>query len=109
MRSIDLLLVLLAFCASINAAEPTKLSASVKEFGAKGDGVTIDTNAIQQAIDSVSSKGGGLVHVPAGKHLTGTVQLKPGKESLGGWMRGRRNHMGRARDRTGLTNKIVTG
>ena len=61
----------LAFCASVHAAEPAGLSVSVKDFGAIGDGVTMNTNAIQQAIDSVANKGGGVVHVPAGKYLIG--------------------------------------
>lgn len=44
---------------------------NVKDFGAKGDGVTKDTRAIQDAIDA-----GGIVHFPPGVYLTGTIFLK---------------------------------
>ena len=39
---------------------------NVKEFGAKGDGVTKDTAAIQRAVDTCFDNGGGAVIVPAG-------------------------------------------
>lgn len=44
---------------------------NVKDFGAVGDGKTLDTNAIQKAIDS-----GGCVYFPCGTYLTGTIYLK---------------------------------
>lgn len=44
---------------------------NVKDFGAKGDGITKDTLAIQKAIDA-----GGIVHFPPGVYLTGTLFLK---------------------------------
>lgn len=49
---------------------------SVREFGAAGDGCTLDTHAIQTAIDACSQTGGGTVLVPAGDFLTGTLRLK---------------------------------
>lgn len=42
---------------------------NVKDFGAKGDGVTDDTESIQRAIDRVAVRGGGIVYVPAGKYI----------------------------------------
>jgi polygalacturonase len=49
----------------------------VREFGAKGDGVTKDTAAIQKAIDTCAlNKGGGLVMLSGGTFLTGPISLK---------------------------------
>ena len=49
---------------------------NVRSFGAKGDGLAIDTNAVQAAIDACTHDGGGVVVVPAGTFLIGTVELK---------------------------------
>jgi polygalacturonase len=49
---------------------------SVVRFGAKADGKTLNTRAIQQAIDAASRAGGGTVDVPAGRFVTGTLYLK---------------------------------
>ncbi len=49
---------------------------NVNTFGAKGDGTSIDTRAIQDAIDMASADGGGVVDVPAGKFKIGTLVLK---------------------------------
>ena len=51
-------------------------SLDVREFGASGNGVTKDTKAIQAAIDAASAKGGGVVSLPPGKYLVGTLTLK---------------------------------
>jgi polygalacturonase len=52
------------------------LSLNVRDFGAKGDGETKDTAALQQAIDRCSVLGGGEVVVPAGNYLTGALALR---------------------------------
>lgn len=49
---------------------------NVRDFGAKGDGVTKDTLSIQQAIDRCWVLGGGEVLIPAGTFLTGAFALK---------------------------------
>ena len=51
-------------------------SLSIKDCGAVADGVTLNTKAIQTAIDSVAAQGGGTVEVPAGVYLTGSIFLK---------------------------------
>lgn len=48
----------------------------VKEFGAVANGKTINTNAIQKAIDGCEKSGGGKVIFPAGEYLTGPLFLK---------------------------------
>jgi len=49
---------------------------NVRHFGAKGDGKTLDTAAVQAAIDRCTGEGGGTVLVPAGTFVIGTVELK---------------------------------
>lgn len=49
---------------------------SITDFGAMGDGETLNTEAIQAAIEACTASGGGRVTVPAGKYLSGTIQLK---------------------------------
>src|ERR1035438_7137412 len=49
---------------------------NVRDFKAVGDGKAKDTAAIQRAIDSAASAGGGMVLVPNGNYLCGTIQLR---------------------------------
>jgi polygalacturonase len=48
----------------------------ITKFGAKPDGVKLNTKAIADAIDACAKAGGGRVVVPAGRFLTGAVHLK---------------------------------
>lgn len=48
---------------------------NIRDFGALSDGVTLNTEAINNAIKAVSSKGGGKVIIPEGLWLTGPVVL----------------------------------
>lgn len=52
---------------------------NVRDFGAVGDGQTLDTPAIQHAIDE-ASKSGGRVIIPEGQFLSGTIHLKSNVE-----------------------------
>ncbi|MBQ9802009.1 MAG: right-handed parallel beta-helix repeat-containing protein [Clostridia bacterium] len=47
-----------------------------KDFGAMGDGIALDSKAIQKAIDACFEAGGGTVYIPEGKYLCGTMHLK---------------------------------
>jgi hypothetical protein len=49
---------------------------NIRAYGAKGDGQTLDTTALQKAIDVCAAEGGGTVLVPAGTFLVGSVELK---------------------------------
>lgn len=49
---------------------------NIKKYGAVGDGKTLNTHAIQKAIDACTAAGGGRVIVPAGTFLTGGFDLK---------------------------------
>ncbi|HZR29064.1 MAG TPA: glycoside hydrolase family 28 protein [Terriglobales bacterium] len=48
----------------------------VKKYGATGDGKTLDTPAINKAIDAASAAGGGTVYFSAGTYLSGSIHLK---------------------------------
>ncbi len=60
----------------VHAAPPTAGSFDVKSFGATGDGKTLDTAAINQAIDAAVAAGGGTVLFPAGNYLSYSIHLK---------------------------------
>lgn len=47
-------------------------------YGAKADGKTKDTQAIQSAIDNCAQKGGGVVKLSRGTYLSGPIELKSG-------------------------------
>ncbi len=49
---------------------------SIEKFGAKGDGITDNTSAINAAISHCASLGGGVVNIPFGTWVTGPIQLK---------------------------------
>ncbi len=49
---------------------------NIRDHGAKGDGATIDTKAVQAAIDACHGDGGGTVLVPAGTFAVGTIEIK---------------------------------
>lgn len=50
----------------------------VQDYGAVNDGTTLNTKAIQKAIDACASRGGGTVTFDKGKYLTGAIFLKKG-------------------------------
>ncbi len=56
------------------------ISLNILDFGAKPDGQTLNTPAIQAAIDQAHQAGGGRVVVPAGRFLSGSIFMKSGVE-----------------------------
>jgi len=48
---------------------------NIRSFGARGDGRTLDTKAIDKAVAACVKAGGGTVLVPAGTYVIGTVRL----------------------------------
>ena len=49
---------------------------SVRAYGARGDGRTVDTPAVNRAIEAAAAAGGGTVHFPAGTYLCFSIRLK---------------------------------
>ncbi|MEZ4772723.1 MAG: glycoside hydrolase family 28 protein [Bacteroidia bacterium] len=92
-------LILLAGCGSPDSGKKSKLVTDlesvfynpafarvpekvfqVSDYGAVGDGKTLNTDAIQQTIDAAAAAGGGKVVFPAGDYLTGAVFIKSNVE-----------------------------
>ncbi len=48
---------------------------NITQYGAKGDGITLNTEAINQAIRNIHEQGGGKVVIPNGVWLTGPIEL----------------------------------
>jgi alpha-L-rhamnosidase len=63
-------------CALMADAEASE-EALITKFGAKADGTTINTQAIQAAIDHLASRRGGTVIVPQGTFISGALFFKP--------------------------------
>ncbi|WP_395396833.1 glycosyl hydrolase family 28 protein [Novosphingobium sp. BL-8A] len=60
-----------------HAADGSTDIALITQFGAKPDGITLNTVSIQAAIDSLARRGGGTVVIPRGTFLSGALFLKP--------------------------------
>ncbi len=58
------------------AVVPSPGLINVRDFGARGDGVTIDSPAIDRAIAAASARGGGTVYFPVGVYASYTIHLK---------------------------------
>lgn len=71
MKKLSVLLFFLAVFYGAKAAD-----FEITKYGAVGDGLTLNSQAIQKAIDACHKNGGGKVIIPAGKFLSGTIALK---------------------------------
>lgn len=49
---------------------------NIQDYGAIGDGQTLNTTAIEKAISACNAAGGGVVHIPPGLWLTGPIELQ---------------------------------
>ena len=70
-RSAVFLLAIFSFAGTAPAS-----TFDVRAYGAKGDGVTLDTAAIQKAFDAGGKAGGGTVEFPAGTYLSEPLKLR---------------------------------
>jgi polygalacturonase len=61
---------------STRAAKAPAMIYDVRAFGAKGDGKTLDTGAINKAIEAAAAAGGGTVVFPAGTYLSVSIHLR---------------------------------
>lgn len=72
------LFIAVAGVAAANPALPMNGIFDVQTLGALGDSTTMDTAAVQAAIEACAQAGGGAAFVPPGKYLIGTIMLKSG-------------------------------
>ncbi|MFC1763467.1 glycoside hydrolase family 28 protein [Planctomycetota bacterium] len=77
-NSITTLLVsaIVAMSSVVCAEIDTPKVYNIVTYGAVGDGVTLNSEAIQKTIDACHAAGGGVVWVPTGDFVMGTIQLK---------------------------------
>ena len=69
-------LALAALLAIFGAPQTPTAALDVRAFGAKGDGKTLDTDAINKAITAAHGAGGGTVRFPAGQYLSTSIHLQ---------------------------------
>ena len=76
MSMIHLLPALLLGMISSRVATVLPPEFNVRDYGATGDGKTLDTPAINKAIEAASAAGGGVVRLPAGTYLSFSIHLR---------------------------------
>lgn len=75
MKNIQLFTILSFYLLSSSACSYKSGSFNILDFGARGDGITMNTKAINKAVETCNKKGGGTVLIPPGTFVTGTVVL----------------------------------
>jgi polygalacturonase len=76
LRSLSIFLVVFV---EISAAQTALTALNVNDFGARGDGKSLNTAAFQRAIDKCAESGG-TVLVPPGIYLTGSIEMRSNVE-----------------------------
>jgi polygalacturonase len=61
---------------ALRSDQPAMACFNVRQYGAAGDGKTLDTAAVNRAIDVAAAAGGGVVLFPAGAYLCFSIHLK---------------------------------
>lgn len=75
MTKFTLFLIALSFFA-LNIYAQSGIYYNVRNYGAVADGKTVDTKAINMAIDAAVADGGGTVFIPSGKYLCFSIHMK---------------------------------
>jgi exo-poly-alpha-galacturonosidase len=91
LRGFSIAMLIAAFCITVHGQEKRYI---ISDYGAIGDGQTVNTKAIQAAIDKCASDGGGTIVVPEGVFLSGAIFLKQGvnlRVEKGGVLKGTTN------------------
>jgi len=74
--------IALAICLAAQTGGKASKRFVISDFGAVADAATLNTKAIQAAIDKCAASGGGVVVVPKGTFLSGAIFLKQGVNLL---------------------------
>jgi len=69
-RNVFFLTAILLFASNLAASVY-----NIKDYGAKGDGIHIDSPAINKAIEAASANGGGTIYFPAGTYMSYSIRL----------------------------------
>jgi hypothetical protein len=75
-RQVLLLSSLLLLFSGKGGAKTPLVQYSITDFGAVGDSITLNTAAIQAAIDTAHARGGGEIIIPPGIFYSGSIVLK---------------------------------
>jgi polygalacturonase len=97
-RTHSIIFILILCCTALNARQKTF---NITQFGAIPDAKTLNTQAIQKAIDTCATLGGGCVLIPKGTFLSGSFKLKSGVElhiTEGGILLGSTQHKDYSKD-----------
>jgi polygalacturonase len=49
---------------------------NIRDYGAQGDGQTLDTSAIQKTIEACAQRGGGTVYIPSGRYVSSSLFMR---------------------------------